>query len=386
MSRRIGVAKNGFKVIDSDMHIIEPVDLWERYIDPAFKDRAPMGTARSAGDLNLIHPDGSLWGRDPVRPTDTAKPTGAQAVSVEDRFKDHAARGYSNQVQLEAMDVEGIDVAVIYPSRGLHALGEPNMDPPLAAAVARGYNDWLYDFCQADPKRILGAGMISVFDVNDAIAEAKRSVNELGFRAVFVRPNMVNNRPWHDPYYDPLWATIEELNVPLGFHEAIFTGLPQVGWQFGANFMLRHTFCHPVEQMLASASFAGGGIFHKFPDLKVAFLEGNCSWLPFLLWRLDEHYEQQGDVWAPELTAAPSEYFKKQGYASVEGDEEPVKYVIDWMGNSNLVFSTDYPHGDSKYPHAVERFFELPITDEDKRKILWDNCAEMYGVVQPVGA
>ena len=389
------MAKNGFKVIDSDMHIIEPVDLWQRYIDPGFRGVAPIGTANSASDLNLIHPDGRLWGRDPLRAMPTGRPAGRNSEEVEERYRPHADRGYSTEVQLEAMDIEGIDVAVIYPSRGLHALGEPDMDPTLAAAVARAYNDWLFDFCKADPRRLLGAGMISVFNVDDAVAESRRAVKELGFRSVFLRPNMVNNRPWHDPYYEPLWDTLEELGVPLGFHEAIFTGLPEVGWQFGQNFMLRHTFCHPVEQMLCVASFAGAGIFERHPNLKVAFLEGNCSWLPFFLWRLDEHWEQMGDVWAPELTMAPSEYFKRQGYASVEADEEPVKYAIDWMPNRNLVFSTDYPHGDSKYPYAVDRFLRLGagnngekpgISDEDKRRILWDNCAELYGIKEPVAS
>ena len=389
------MAKNGFKVIDSDMHIIEPVDLWQRYIDPGFRGVAPIGTANSASDLNLIHPDGRLWGRDPLRAMATGRPPGQNSKQVEERYRPHADRGYSNEVQLEAMDVEGIDVAVIYPSRGLHALGEPDMDPTLAAAVARAYNDWLFDFCQANPQRLLGAGMISVFNIDDAVAESRRAVKELGFRSVFLRPNMVHNRPWHDPYYEPLWDELEDLGVPLGFHEAIFTGLPQVGWQFGQNFMLRHTFCHPVEQMLCVASFAGAGIFEHHPNLKVAFLEGNCSWLPFFLWRLDEHWEQQGDVWAPELKMAPSEYFMRQGYASVEADEEPVKYAIDWMPNKNLVFSTDYPHGDSKYPHAVDRFLrlgdsdkeqKLGVSDEDKRKILWDNCADLYGIKEPVAS
>ena len=389
------MAKNGFKVIDSDMHIIEPVDLWQRYIDPGFRGVAPIGTANSASDLNLIHPDGRLWGRDPLRAMATGRGPGQNSQQVEERYRPHADRGYSNEVQLEAMDIEGIDVAVIYPSRGLHALGEPDMDPTLAAAVARAYNDWLFDFCQADPQRLLGAGMISVFNIDDAVAESRRAVKELGFRSVFLRPNMVHNRPWHDPYYEPLWDALEDIGVPLGFHEAIFTGLPQVGWQFGQNFMLRHTFCHPVEQMLCVASFAGAGIFEHHPNLKVAFLEGNCSWLPFFLWRLDEHWEQQGDVWAPELKMAPSEYFMRQGYASVEADEEPVKYAIDWMPNKNLVFSTDYPHGDSKYPHAVDRFLrlgdsdkeqKLGVSDEDKRRILWDNCAELYGIKEPVAS
>jgi predicted TIM-barrel fold metal-dependent hydrolase len=144
--------------------------------------------------------------------------------------------------------------------------------------------------------------------------------------------------------------------------------------------MLKHVYCHPVEQMLAVGSFCGGGILERHPNLRVAFLEGNCSWLPFLLWRLDEHWERQGDVYAPELKMPPSEYFKRQGFASVECDEAPVKYVIDYLGDDRLVFSTDFPHGDSKFPKAVESFLTLPIAEKSKRKILWDNCAAYYGL------
>ena len=123
-----------------------------------------------------------------------------------------------------------------------------------------------------------------------------------------------------------------------------------------------------------------GGILERHPTLRVAFLEGNCSWVPFLLWRMDEHWERQGDVYAPELTMAPSQYFKRRCFVSVECDEEPVKYVIDAIGDDRLVFSTDFPHGDSKFPRAVESFLGLPISEESKRKILWDDCAAYYGL------
>ena len=80
------------------------------------------------------------------------------------------------------------------------------------------------------------------------------------------------------------------------------------------------------------------------------------------------------------LKTAPSEYFKRQCFVSVECDEEPVKYVIDAIGDDRLVFSTDFPHGDSKFPRAVEAFLQLPISEQSKRKILWDNCAAYYGL------
>jgi predicted TIM-barrel fold metal-dependent hydrolase len=85
----------------------------------------------------------------------------------------------------------------------------------------------------------------------------------------------------------------------------------------------------------------------------------------------------------PDLKESPIELFKRQCWVSIEPDEEPAKYAIDYIGNDQLVFSTDYPHGDSRYPEAVDAFLELGITEEDKRKILWDNCARFYKVGVP---
>src|SRR3954462_7535760 len=130
-----------------------------------------------------------------------------------------------------------------------------------------------------------------------------------------------------------------------------------------------------MEQMLALGSFCAGGVLARHPQLRVAFLEANCSWLPWLLWRLDEGWEREGDIWAPDVTAAPSGYFKSQCVVSVEPDEITAIPVIEGIGSSNIVFSTDYPHGDSNYPEAVNQFLKLPISEEHKKNILWNNCA-----------
>lgn len=374
------MARNGFKVLDSDIHIIEPPDLWQRYIDPEFRDRAPRGLSDTIGNLYLEGPDGRPWGRTPTPEQDQRMYSGKEHIMNEEKYRSFDQRGWTGEVQLEAMDAEGIDVAVVYPSRGLYVLTVPNLDPSLAAAIARAYNDWLHEFCQTDPDRLIGAGMISPFDIENAVSESLRCVNELGFKRVFLRPNEVNDRNWYDSYYEPLWTTLEELQVPLGFHEGVASGLPQAGDKFKENFMLQHVFSHPVELMMATASFCGGGILERHPKLRVAFLEGNCSWVPFLLWRLDEHCELWGDVYAADLKMLPSEYYKRQCFASVEADEDLAKYVIDHMGNNRLVFSTDFPHPDSKWPGSVERFLQLPITDEDKKRILWDNCAQYYDI------
>ncbi len=372
------MARDGFKILDSDMHLMEPVDLWERYIDSKFRSEAPRGlTSENVRDLRMTHPDGRLWGLPQTHGRRNSN-QGHNFQKNQGIYGSHAERGWTAEVQLEAMDIEGIDVAVLYPTRGLQALSEPNMEANFAAALARAYNDWLYDFCERNPNRLLGAGMISPFDIDAAVAEVKRCIKELGFRAVFMRSTIMNGRNWFDDYYEPLWNALEEFEIPIGFHESSSSAARQTGDIFEPNFMLRRAVAQPMEQMLGLVSLCSGGVLARHPKLHVAFLEANCTWLPWLLWRLDEGWEREGDIWARDLTRKPSDYFKKQCFVSVEPDEDGVKYVIDYIGTDRLVFSTDYPHGDSKFPRAVESFLQLDITEDNKRKILWDNCAEFY--------
>ncbi len=364
------MAKNGFKVLDSDMHVIEPTDLWPRYINPEFKDRAPTSADRWMGDMHVsvegheMPQEGDDWAQD-------------KAWELSDIYREAAESGWDAESQVRAMDAEGIDTAVLYPSRGLFALALDTMDAGLAAAIATAYNDWMRDFCDVSPTRLYGAGMVSPFDVETAVIEARRAVKELSMKAVFVRPNIVNQRNWYDPYYDPLWAEISDLGVPLGFHEGATAAMDQVGKRFG-SYMQLHTCCHPMEMMLAVVDMIGGGVFERFPGLHVGFLEGNCAWAPWLLWRLDEHFELSGHFEMPELKLEPMDYFKRQAYVSVEPDEEPAIFLEQFGLIDNVVFSTDYPHNDSKYPHAIDTFLEMPFSEESKRKILWDNCARLY--------
>ena len=380
------MARGGYRIIDSDMHIMEPPDLWQRYTDKKYRDYAQVGvTSDNVRDLRTVHPDGRPWGARTATARTSRSSNQAGGHNYERNQKlyvGHAARGWSTEVQLEAMDVEGLDIAVLFPTRGLHTLAEPHMDAPFAAALARAYNDWLYEFCAPAPDRLFGAAMVSPFDMDDAVTEVERAVKELGFRSVFMRSNQMTDKPWHDPFYDPLWSALEALDVPIGFHEASSSGARQAGDHLAPNVMLRRVFAQPVEQMMALASFCGGGVLERHPKLRAAFLEANCSWAPWLLWRLDEAYEREADVFVPELAMTPTEYFMRQCWISVEPDEEPAKYAIDWMGNDKMVFSTDYPHGDSKYPDAVSSFIQLAIPDEDKRKILWDNCANLYKLAE----
>jgi len=275
------------------------------------------------------------------------------------------------------MDTEGIDIAVLFPSVGSN--GWRNAPPDAAMAIARAYNDWLHDFCQADSKRLKGVAMLPLHDPSEAVKEAQRAVGSLGFVGVFARPEPLRNLPWHSRYFDSVWSCLEELAVPIGFHSAAAAGeLPQIGDRFGDNLLLRHVISHPLENMVAMVDLIGGGVCDRHPKLKVAFLECYCGWVSFLLHRMDNAMEKGRFPTAGKLK--PSEYFKRQCWISTE-DERELPMILKLIGDENVVYSTDYPHGDSDYPHAVDEMLareDVPV--ESKKKILWDNCARLYNL------
>jgi predicted TIM-barrel fold metal-dependent hydrolase len=216
------MAKNGFRVLDSDLHTMEPDDLWERYLDPPFKKFAPRFARKAenapnqpviqVGELSIgemsKRPKSARAGADLHRRAVARHPHNAVAM----------ARGYDAETHLQAMDIEGIDVAVIYGTRGRQVQMHDDLDPQVAGALARAHNNWTRDYCALDPARLKFAAQLTFHDVTLAVAEARRAVRELGAVAVIGNPNPVNGRHIHDPYWEPLWDAVEALGVPVGFH------------------------------------------------------------------------------------------------------------------------------------------------------------------------
>jgi predicted TIM-barrel fold metal-dependent hydrolase len=173
-----------------------------------------------------------------------------------------------------------------------------------------------------------------------------------------------------------------DLNVPATFH-GIHTAYQEghLGQRYLANYPLARASGQPVELMLALGSMVLGGVLARYPTLRAGFFEGHCSWLPWWVWCMDEHWEKFGDEELYPLEMKPSEYFQRQCYASADADEYLVKNAIEVVGDKNFVFSTDWPHDDAFHPKAVETFLGIPgVGADSKRRILWDNCAKLYGI------
>jgi uncharacterized protein len=368
---------------------MEPPDLWQRYIDPAYAHAAPIGLSELPRDMRVRVKNSTMLRLGGVRPRYVDGRKTGWREEHDSVYAEPEARGWDNQSQLDAMDKEGLDLAVMFPSRGLFVLGldsvemvgQDGLEPEFATAIARAYNDWLAEYCKLQPERMFGAAMVAPHDVEGAVKETRRCVEELGFKAVFLSPGTVNRRPWHHPAYDPLWEEIQRLDVPITFHGGGQTYLtPDFSLQVLDKLMLWHTFNQPLAIQFVTVCLCGGGVLERFPNLRVGLLEGNCSWAPWLLHRLDEHYEWTGWYEATDLTMKPSDYFRRQCFVSTEADEETAIQYLDWFGDDNLVFSTDYPHGDSMYPHAVDAFEKVDWPESSKRKIVGDNWERLYKI------
>ena len=396
------MAREGYLIMDSDLHMMEPDDLWARYLDEPYRANPPRFYG---GQQQPLSPSAEDKGSaDTIRGMEVqglaipafAKAQGAAASSRELRRRSRArhphfnvarARGFDSASTLTAMDIEGIDVAVMYGTRGRQILCHDDLAPDYAAALARAYNNWAGDYCKSDPRRLKFAAQIAMHDVGMAVEEARRSVRELGAVAVIGTPNPVNGRLLHDEACEPLWNELERLNVPVGFHPTGNTSLKEdAGRRFvgHANFYpIAHAIRNPVELMGAIASMTSGGILERHPKLRCSFLEGTAGWLYWWLWRLDDQWEKYGPGCEHQLTMPPSGYFKRHCCIALDVDEEPAVDVVNKMGAEYFVVSSDYPHSDGAFPEAIGQFLGLALNDEQRRKILWDNCARLYDIAKP---
>ncbi len=381
--------KDGFRIIDSDLHVMEPSDIWEKRIDPAFRDRAPKFVGRKEGGTfgMPLEVEGKLYPNWYPKTPEGGQRDARNYARLEVARGSHPLAegqksGFDAPSHLHALDIEGIDVAFLYPTAAHQAQSIDGLDPHLSAAICRAYNDWLAEYCKYNPQRLVGVATLPLHDPHLAADEARRATRELGLKAVIMRPNYINGHNLNDRYFDPLYAELERLGAPLALHEGAGAGHPTIATQrFYGQVALVHAMTHPIEMMMGSASLLYGGVLERFPKLKVAFLESGSSWMPYWLYRLDEHLEVWGDKDAWVIPNRPSEYFKRQCFIACDSDEKQVKYVVEDLGDDNILFSSDYPHPDSPYPFAVQQFLALPGLDrQSKKKILWDNAVRFYGM------
>src|SRR6516162_4136960 len=335
-------------VIDCDGHILEPPDLWETYLEPAYRDRAlrirvgddgfeyleidgQRSTIARQGQLGTLggmgkHVDEARELRERAMRGEVA-PHEVRGIrpSPEHTYLRGAAFGTMDMKErVQLLDREGMAKAVLYPTIGLLWECE-TMDPELSGAYCRAYNRWIADFCRDSGGRLIPIAHLSLGDPGEAARELERAVHD-GCRGAFVCPFTITRVPHGDPRHDAVFAAAQDLDVPLAIHptfEPIAFNVHHRFDQFGWAIWYLNLFAGQGVQQ-AFATFFQLGVFERFPRLRVVVLESQAGWIGYFLVRGDatqRHGASEGE--AVVLLQAPVLHLGGSGRADDRRADAP---------------------------------------------------------------
>ena len=370
---------SSYRVISSDNHIIERPDLWTTWIDPKFKDRCPRLISTDDGlkwhceNVTEQGPEqGSNVGKRFENPDD---------ITTSEIYEHVRAGGYDPDEALKDLDINGVEACIMYPTIGFMNFRIADCD--LRSAVFRGYNDYLADFCSANPGRLKGIGMINVEDVDEAVRELERS-RKLGMAGVMIACYPPKFRAYDSAEYDRLWATAQDLDVPISLHAA--TNAYESTEINGVDKASVITMNSRVANMDHYARVSLGemiysGVFERFPKLQVGAVEFELAWIPHFLDRIDFNYTQRGIERAVRFKndMVPSDFWYRNCFAGFQEDSMGIRDRHD-IGVDNLMWGSDYPHTESTFPRSREIIEDIlsACTEEEKAKIAGGNAARVY--------
>jgi predicted TIM-barrel fold metal-dependent hydrolase len=358
-------------IIDLDSHLREEYFLDEVYRLPEpYQDYTPKrigdGRYQHARFEHKLYP----WGQEVGRHFDHALVYDPDANWRGGEVARRQQGGWDMEFRLRDADREGIDLQMLFPTR----IQLPTTYPgPMGAVLCQQYNNWVRELIRGHEDRLLPVALMPAGHPEAMADELKRAVGELGFRAAHLVP-YVGERNLDDPVFDPFYATAQELGVPLFCHPNSEGHLIN---RFD-NFFAMHVLGRPLNCTAALVALVTGGVFERFPDLKVVFFECSAEWILYWMHRMDDDYKNMQYGFAPKIAAAPSEYIRRNCYVTCEADERHLGWAVEEIGADHILMATDYPHFDSEFPETVSGIRgRSDIDEETKRKILGENARRL---------
>ncbi|MBV9120396.1 MAG: amidohydrolase [Chloroflexi bacterium] len=275
---------------------------------------------------------------------------------------------------VKVLDQVGIAGAVLYPTHGL-AFGKIT-DREWSIGLAKGYNTWLYRTFTARASRLFGVALLPVLSPDAASSELMRAVKELGFVGGIL-PGAGPKRPYGDPFYAPIYAAAQELDVPLIVHAGIAEGM---GLDIFERACEARALSHPTGQILQLTSMMFHGVFDEFPRLRVAFAEASVAWIPYLAERMALAYKH----WAiemPELKRPPIDHLRGGNlFFHCELEDSTVPQVVALIGDQMLFYASDFPHEPAGHvQEGVEEFSRRhDLSATTKRRVRGENARRLY--------
>ena len=377
-----------FDVIDVDTHLTEPPDVWTSRMPAKLRDQVP----------HIERIDGvDVWmaGSERIGAPGTTSMAGFDGIIPEHpaTYDEIDPSMYDAEARLAHMDREGISAQILYPNVGgfgngyFLRIGERS----LVADCVRAYNDFLTDWTSADPDRLLPITAVPFWDIDLALAEIARCLDN-GHRAINFcnQPADYGEPPLAHRHWDPIWALAQEAGVSVSFHVGggniggMMSDEAEMGWM--TNFAKVSSLII-VDNMRCMGDLIFGGICHRFPDLKFVSVESGAGWIPAVLETFDWQWRNGGvTVDHPEYDMLPSDYFRRQIYGCFWFERESARFALEQYPD-NILFETDFPHPTCQHPgprtpaqrpreYAEEALSELD--DGILAKVLHDNAAELY--------
>ncbi len=393
------------KIISVDDHVIEPVDVWSNRLPAKFADVGPRVERRKIKKMGYVGgvfsyeeasaaEDGTWcdwWLIEdlnyPLTRLSAAAGYPRDEVTVSPITMDDMRPGCHTQAdRLADMDVNHVEASLCFPSfpRFCGQTFYERKDRELGDLCVKAYNDWMLDeWCAGTEGRLIPLIIIQLWDPVAAAAEVRRNA-EKGCRAITFSeiPPFLGLPSVHDKdhFWDPLFRACEETGTVINMHIGSSSKMPSTSPDAPAAVGSTLTYMNAA---MSLTDWLMSGTFERFPDLTIAYSEGQIGWIPYVLERADKVWEDNrgwGGV-ADKVKRPPSEYY----YSNIFGcffDDPHGLANIDAVGEDNITFETDYPHSDSTWPHTetVAQEIMKGLTQAQVDKICRGNAIRMLGL------
>ncbi len=371
-------------IIDGDSHFMEPLDLFERYIDPAMRERTIRFTRDPASGAAGVICDGKPLTMRPDVETVLGllsgygqKEAGLSASSF-DRYSGFNEKWQDMGARVSFLDAEGIDKQVIYPSLGIIWEGEVD-DAVLADALCRAYNTWAFELVGGYRGRLFPAAHISLRDAGLAVREMER-VAKLGARTIFVSSAPVRGHSFGHPEFDPIWRTAEALDLAVGIHLVSHRNYTGSAWYRDPKPGLMYFSMNIIQDpRMALTTMVIDGVFERFPKLRAATIEAMAGWVGEWLERIDYRYKYMGHTSA--MKRPIYDYFRRNLWISADPEEKMFPYIVQFAGDDRFFIGSDYPHAEGFVnPVAKARKMLAALPEASIERILGANAQAFYGL------
>ena len=365
-------AENKYFMISADGHVQEPANLWQTRMDEKYRDRLPGVSTNPKGDK--------------FQKTEGFRPLRIRNIKFagEDLLRNKS--GTTPEERIADLKADGVDAEILFPNKGLTVWATP--DAKFSQAMCKVYNDWAWEVF-ADYNDVLSPmAAIAAGDIEGAIKEIERSA-ERGFRGLALPCKPVWGPPDHEhlnynlPEFDPLWTVIQETGLPITFH--VSTGRDPRTSRGNGGAVINYAVHSLAPTMEPIANMCASGVLDRFPRIQFGSVEAGIGWVAWALTAMDEAYRKHHMFVRPRLEMLPSEYFKRNGFATFQEDKPGLDLAREYGLVNNFMWANDYPHHEGTWPHSAEAIERTMgnLNDTERARILGLNAAKIFGFKIP---